>query len=78
VSMDYETLSDADQLLLARDLLRAKESDHFRLSLVKEPNTAARLEELVVQIEELKGKVAELESDSAPKPRARRKTKKDE
>ena len=87
--MDYETLSAADQLLLARDLLRAKESDHFRLSLVNEPNTENRISELEGQIKELKEKVSTLEAEEAPddaaekpkaKPRARRKAaaKKDE
>jgi hypothetical protein len=84
--MEYETLSTADQLLLARDLLRAKESDHYRLSLVDEPNTAARLDELIGQIETLKAKVADLEADDGQaeeakpkaKPRASRRTKKDD
>ena len=81
--MDYATLTSSDQLALARDTLRAKESDHFRLSLVDQPNLGNNIELLEEQIEALKKTVAELESsEEAPKtkPRTRRKpaAKKDE
>lgn len=77
MSMDYTTLSVADQLLLARDLLRAKESDHYRLSLVDEPNVSARTEQLETQIKELRKKVEDLEKqtdedDSEEKPKTTR------
>ena len=79
MAMEYTSISTAEQLLLARDLLRAKESDHFRLSIVSEPNTTARIQELEGQIEELRSKISELESevpgqaDVAPAPEEEKK-----
>lgn len=61
--MEYKTLSAADRLLLARDMLRGRESDHFRISLTNEPNKEARLESYEVEIEELRHTVERLEAE---------------
>lgn len=81
--MDYTTLSEADQLLIARDTLRAKESDHFRLTIAPDAGSAGRLDDLATQIEDLKKVVADLEAKqeqppAKPKARARRTAKKDD
>jgi hypothetical protein len=66
--MDYETLSDHDKLLLARDALRGRESDHFRISLLNEPNRDFRLGQLEAEIENIKTQVAQLEAQESDIP----------
>jgi hypothetical protein len=60
--MHYDTISDHDKLLLARDALRGREADHFRLSLLEEPNRDFRLGQLELEINRLREEVAKLES----------------
>lgn len=67
-TIKYTTLSEADRVVLARDALRARESDHFRLTLVDqkvEPSAEARLEQLAAEIERLRGVVSALERDES-------------
>lgn len=60
---DYVTLSTADKLLIARDTLRGRESDRFRISLLSEPNKEQRLADLDADIERIAGVVSELEAE---------------
>ncbi len=57
----YTTLNAGDLLLIARDTLRGREADHFRLSLLakKEPEAyEPRVEALAAEIKELRKEVA--------------------
>jgi hypothetical protein len=56
----YETLSEADLLATARDALRGKETDHYRLTILAktEPSAAERLPVLEEQIADLRKEVA--------------------
>lgn len=62
--MQYTTLTEADKLQLARDTLRARESDHFRISLLDEPNKETRLADYETEIDNLRTTVDELQSES--------------
>lgn len=67
----YTTLSPADLLLVARDTLRGRETDHFRVSLLNEPGKENRLAAMSDEIENLKQVVADLEAEieaDAPEP----------
>lgn len=71
--MDYEVLDNETKLLLARDMLRGKESDHFRVGLTTEPGKEARQQALEADIVKIKAAIAELEeSDAKPKAKARK------
>lgn len=67
--MEYETLTNDDQIRLAEDALRGIESDYFRLSLL-EPNSGrlgqleSTRDEIKVKLDQLKGTppVSELQS----------------
>lgn len=61
--MDYETLGVEDKLLLARDMLRGRESDHYRISLTHEPGKEARLKTYEEEIEDIKDQVARLQAE---------------
>lgn len=56
---EYATLTENDKLLLVRDTLRGRESDHYRLSLLAQsegayiPRVAALEEEISVLREEV-------------------------
>lgn len=56
-------LTKADQLALARDSLRGKESDHFRISQLPEDGGPGRLAVLEDQVVRLREKVNELEAE---------------
>ncbi len=61
--MDYQTLTDEDRLAIARDALRAAESDHFRISL--DPASGGgepRLKQLEERVLRLREEVALLET----------------
>ena len=63
---NYETLTRDDLLAIARDTLRGRESDHYRLSLL-DPSTSggpARLEQIKGEIESIKGQIKALEARS--------------
>lgn len=68
--MQYTTLSTADRLLLARDALRGRESDHFRLSLLDESSRGDRLEVLAAEIDTIRKEVSALEKQAAKEERA--------
>jgi hypothetical protein len=58
---EYTTLNAGDLLLIARDTLRGRESDHFRLSLLAKTEPEAygtRLEALEAEIKELRKEVS--------------------
>lgn len=61
--MEYTTLTAADRLLLARDTLRGRESDHYRVSILNEPNKEDRLARLETEIENVREEVASLEAE---------------
>ncbi len=63
--MEYETLTDADKLLLARDRLRALESDHYRISLTHEVARESRLAQIEDELETVKTEVARLEASES-------------
>lgn len=63
--MEYTTITAADRLLLARDRLRGLESDHYRISIVTEPNQESRLAQLEEQIDEAKAEIAAVEAEIA-------------
>lgn len=68
--MDYTTLSEGDKLSLARDALRGLESDHFRTQvLVAQPNQAARLNQLELQIAGVREQIKVLEKAAAEEQR---------
>ena len=61
----YTMISAQDRLMLARDALRGRESDHFRLSVASsaiEPTRDSRLPQLAAEVRRLQAVVAELES----------------
>lgn len=62
----YTTLTDADKLLIAKDTLRGKESDRYRISILNEPNKDQRLAEFDTDIESLLAEVTRLEAATAP------------
>lgn len=69
--MDYETLTAADKLLIARDALRAAETDHYRISL--DPASGggeARVAELEERVERLRDAVKEAEAATATEAEA--------
>jgi hypothetical protein len=66
--MEYSTLSNDDLLLIARDALRGRESDHYRLTLVNEPNKQFRLAELEANIAILKAEIADREAAADDQP----------
>lgn len=69
--MDYETLNAADKLLIARDALRAAETDHYRISL--DPASGggeARVAELKERVERLRDAVKEAEAATATEAKA--------
>ena len=55
--MDYTQITEADKLALAVDLLRGRESDHYRVSLLSEPNKDDRLAELEDEINEIRQEI---------------------
>lgn len=57
--MDYTQITEADKLNLAVDLLRARESDHYRISLLNEPNKETRLADLAAEIEAIRDEIEE-------------------
>jgi hypothetical protein len=59
--MEFSTLSKQDLLLIARDTLRGRESDYYRISLLDEPNKEARLADMEETIEEIKKEISRLE-----------------
>lgn len=63
--MDYQILTPADKLSIARDALRAAETDHYRISL--DPASGggeARLAELEERVERVRAAVKELEDET--------------
>jgi hypothetical protein len=60
--MDYETLSLADRLQIAKDTLRGRETDHFRISLLEEPQREERLASIGEEIEGIQAVIADLEA----------------
>lgn len=58
----YTTLTDADKLLIARDTLRGRETDRFRVSLLNEPGKESRLAQYDEEIAALRETVADLEA----------------
>jgi hypothetical protein len=69
---EYEILTEAEKLTQAKDALRAKEIDHYRLSILapSESSAAGRLDALEAQIVELREVVSEQEKvaeEAAPK-----------
>lgn len=65
--MEYQTLNYADKLQLARDAVRAAETDHYRATLDPPAfggeTRLLELEERVVRVREA---LAELEADDDP------------
>lgn len=65
--VEYTTLSAEDRLVLARDALRGRESDHFRLSLTDEsvePTRNPRLSQLGNEIQRIRKVVEKLEKEA--------------
>lgn len=64
--MEYQTLTTADQVAIARDTLRAQETDHRRLSLMAEAGLPGaqqeRVDEMERGIQKLRAAVTDLES----------------
>ncbi len=65
MAMEYSTLSAADKLSIARDALRGRESDHFRLSLMDTVSGSSpeRLKEIESEIESMQKETASLEKE---------------
>lgn len=63
--MDFTEITEADKRVLARDLLRGRESDYYRLSLLNEPRKEERLAELAAEIEAIRAVVA-AQDEAAP------------
>lgn len=63
---DYETLTAEDLLSIARDTLRGRESDHYRLSLLDSVSSGGptRLRALESEINSIKGKISALEAQA--------------
>lgn len=59
---EFTYLTDEDRLLLAKDALRGKESDYYRLSLLPE-DSGGRLPIIEIQIERLREEVKALEQE---------------
>lgn len=71
-NVEYTSLSKDERLLIARDALRAKESDHYRLRiLLSDADTTkeTRLNEIADDIDRIQAEVSTVEaaeSTSAP------------
>lgn len=65
MAVTYSNISNADRLNIARDALRGKESDHFRLSILNEADSEQRLDQMAQEIESLQGVVSRLESEAS-------------
>jgi hypothetical protein len=61
----YPTLTTEDKLRIARDVLRGRETDRFRISLLNEPGKEERLANYDAEIAVLLEVVAELEAEVA-------------
>jgi hypothetical protein len=63
MALSLVTLSDADKALIARDALRAKESDYFRFSMMDPSSYGGpeRLEVLEAEIKSLQSEVKKLD-----------------
>lgn len=63
----YTTLDAATRLGIARDTLRARETDHYRVSLSSaetDPTRDTRLEAMAGEIERLQKEIADLEKEA--------------
>jgi hypothetical protein len=65
----YETLTAEDLLNIARDALRGRESDHYRLSLLSPASSGGptRLKEIEAEIASIKGEIRAMEAKAAGK-----------
>jgi len=64
--IQYKTISAGDRLVTARDFLRARETDHYRLFLSSpetDPSRDTRMEPLAEEIERLQKEVTALEKE---------------
>lgn len=61
--MEYETLTLEDELGIARDALRGRESDHYRISLLNEPSKPERLAGIEADVGRIRAEIARLEAE---------------
>ncbi len=67
--MEYTTLSDAEKLMIAQESLRARESEHFQLSLVPgTPGGQQRMNVLEKETDDLRKVIKKLEDGGAEIP----------
>lgn len=74
--MEYTTLTEVEKLAIARDALRARESEYYSLSLSpSQPGAAQRMEQLEVdakryrtEIDRLVSEVGDVVPDRVPEP----------